>query len=490
MCMKKKETVEKLKCPERKNASLLFFLKGSSAEEILLPEESLRKENPILLTEELVPSYLDSFRNDEGNTPCPEIIGTILDHLDRALQHNTVDFERIYLLSDSFSAGVAEEILRRRSGFFAACLFIKDHSEKSLSLPERPSLPCRICIPEEFPESFQWLFSCRLKFFTSMPVPDKYNIITLDSCGFTAKILPEAGGNLYSLCHKDSSVPLLREPHNVDELFHAPERFGIPILFPPNRIEDGSFLFEGKRYSLPVNQMPQKVHLHGVAVNRPWSLVDWGADFVLLRFIFDKKAPEYSFFPFDCEILRRFELKEYGLCETIQIRNTGEINMPLGLGFHTAFPADETALVRLGGAQMEIEIEKQRFLPTGRTLPWEELDPREEWNPVREAVSFHTDAGLLKGSSKEFHGAELHYTTGTLRYITDEKFQFWYIWNGGGKNNFICLEPVSWMANALNMKLPPALSGVRTLLPGEEITFVNKIEFSPGTVSEKRFPAT
>ena len=45
------------------------------------------------------------------------------------------------------------------------------------------------------------------------------------------------------------------------------------------------------------------------------------------------------------------------------------------------------------------------------------------------------------------------------------------------------------MANALNMKLPPTLSGVRTLLPGEEITFVNKIEFSPGTVSEKRIPA-
>ena len=84
----------------------------------------------------------------------------------------------------------------------------------------------------------------------------------------------------------------------------------------------------------------------------------------------------------------------------------------------------------------------------------------------------------------------MHYATGTLRYVTDEKFQFWYIWNGGGMNNFICLEPVSWMANALNMKLPPALSGVRTLLPGEEITFVNKIEFFPGTVSEKRFPAT
>ena len=497
MCLKKDAiVVENIKKPERqKCVPFLLILQSVFPEQIILPEEWIRKENPVVMSVKLHQEFPDLFREGKsGQYPCPgETVKKILENLDRTLQHNAVvDYERIYLLAGSGCAGLAWEVLRRRSGFFSACLFIKDHPEKSLSLPEQPSspLPCRTCVPEELHSSLQWLFSCRLQFFTSMALPEKYNVITLDSCGFTAKILPEAGGNLFSLRHKESATPLLREPHSENELFHAPERFGIPLLFPPNRIEDGSFLFEGKRYSLPVNQMPQKVHLHGVAVNKSWDLIGHGKEFALLRFVFNKNAPEYPSFPFDCEILRRFELKEYGLCETVRIRNTGENNMPLGLGFHTAFPADETTSARLGGAQQEIEIGKQRFLPTGRTLPWKELDPREEWNPIREAVSFHTDAGLLKRGSKEFHGAELHYATGTLRYVTDEKFQFWYIWNGGGMNNFICLEPVSWMANALNMKLPPALSGVRTLLPGEEITFVNKIEFFPGTVSEKRFPAT
>ncbi|NHN34636.1 hypothetical protein G9U52_33245 [Paenibacillus sp. S3N08] len=33
-----------------------------------------------------------------------------------------------------------------------------------------------------------------------------------------------------------------------------PRNHGIPVLFPPNRYEDGSFSFNGRMYSFPVNE--------------------------------------------------------------------------------------------------------------------------------------------------------------------------------------------------------------------------------------------
>ena len=152
--------------------------------------------------------------------------------------------------------------------------------------------------------------------------------------------------------------------------------------------------------------------------------------------------------------------------------------MPLGLGFHTAFPADD-ATVRIGRADFKFEINQKTFLPTGQCLGWDEFDPGKSFTPFGTVVDFHCKTGKLSSQDgTEFHGAELVYPTGTLRYVTDEKFGFWYTWNAGGLNDFICLEPVSWMSNALNLPLPQKSSGVRKLAPGAEIEFVSLLEFT------------
>ena len=418
-----------------------------------------------------------------GINPTPAPVGELSALLDQVLQCYRIDFERIYLAGDSTSEGISGELMRRKNGLFAAVLLQKDPTGKTPSLPQQPSAQIHYCTQDELVSAVQWLYSIRQRFCTSVPLPEKYGSIMLENDSFTCRILPEGGGNIYSLRHKKSQTLLLREPHREEELFHAPERFGIPVLFPPNRIRDGRFLFEGKSYSLPANQQPQNVHIHGVAVNRKWNLLRKTENTAELLFIFDDNAPEYKSFPFDCRIRRCCELKEYGLCDTVSILNTGNKNMPLGLGFHTAFPA-ENATAQLGCAEKEIEIEKQRFLPTGKLLPWGNIDPGKVFVPDEYALSFHTEAGFIRDDSAGcFHGAKLQYASGTLRYITDEKFKFWYVWNGGGSNRFLCLEPVSWMADALNMKLPPEETGVRVLAPGKELCFVNRIEFTPSATA-------
>lgn len=500
----------------KQNVPLLLILNENKTFHI---PENIEKENPLILSFEFTREELESAGWNWKNyifqkEPIPQV-KAILDLLDSILKNHPVDFERIYLIGDSAGTYLCWELMRRRIGLFAAALLFGGGTDlnfqpnaaaairiyHSVNDPIYPinisrqlylmlmDIYCDVklneseMMPEDMKnscseEGLSWIFGIRQKIFTSMHLPEKIKIIELDSCGFSAKILPAAGGNLFSLRHKKSNTPLLREPHRPEELFHTPERFGIPVLFPPNRIEDGSFFFEGKICHLPINQPVQNLHLHGLAVNKPWQLEKQGENFAELKFVFDEKVPEYEGFPFAFELIHRYELNEKGLIDTLTIRNTGKYTMPLGVGYHTAFPAKKV-MTRIGTKDYEFEIDKLSFLPTGKCLKWQNFDPGTLFDPFGKNVGFHSESGMLgREDGSLFHGAELIYPEGTLRYITDEKFGFWYTWNASGLSDFICLEPVSWMANALNLPIPASRSGVRKLPSGEEISFQNQLEFT------------
>ena len=59
-----------------------------------------------------------------------------------------------------------------------------------------------------------------------------------------------------------------------------------------------------------------------------------------------------------------------------------------------------------------------------------------------------------------------------------QKFGFRYTWNKRGLGDFYPLEPVSWMADALNQPGPPEETGLRIPAPGSEIVFQCELFFS------------
>ena len=301
--------------------------------------------------------------------------------------------------------------------------------------------------------------------------------VILDNHLFQAEIIPEIGGGVISLTHSGNGTRLLREPTNMDELRAFPEQFGIPVLFPPNRIADGRFRFEGREYRLPVNEIAMGNHLHGLAVGAPWKLLNADRNTAELQFTFSARNPEYDGFPFAFALNRRIELTGCGLRDSMTVTNQSKWDMPLGLGYHTSFPAPER--IRLGADDRQIEI-GERYLPTGRLTEWREFDPRGWFDPNGRDAGFHARAGDLKSEDgSSFHGAELLYRSGLLRYVTDRKFSFWYTWNKRGKGDFISLEPVSWMADALNQDAAPEETGVRVLAPGRENVFRCELQFFP-----------
>ena len=68
---------------------------------------------------------------------------------------------------------------------------------------------------------------------------------------YTATIDLSAGANCIRLRNEKYGAALLREPpENPDN----PYLYGMPVLFPVNRISGGRFRFQGREYVFPINE--------------------------------------------------------------------------------------------------------------------------------------------------------------------------------------------------------------------------------------------
>ena len=98
---------------------------------------------------------------------------------------------------------------------------------------------------------------------------------TMMQSGASAAILPSYGFNLFDL-----RLPLAGQVRPVlvaaaDFADHPghPGGNGTPILFPfPNRIRDGRFSFQGRKFQLPATNGPNAIH--GFAMEAAWDVVE------------------------------------------------------------------------------------------------------------------------------------------------------------------------------------------------------------------------
>lgn len=180
-----------------------------------------------------------------------------------------------------------------------------------------------------------------------------------------AEIAPRFGNNCFAFCAPE---PIL-EPISFDQFIKRPTSYGIPLLFPfPNRIRDGKFNFQGVEYKID----PPR---HGFVRDKEWKVVATGAadsEGAWIRSSLD--AADYAEeiltqfpFPFKLEVIYR--LKDKRLEMELNVRNTGEREMPVGFGIHPYFhlPAQNTIQVP---ARKRWELSDS--LPTGKLLKVEE----------------------------------------------------------------------------------------------------------------------
>ena len=153
-------------------------------------------------------------------------------------------------------------------------------------------------------------------------------------CEWRAEIDVLSGANCISLKNERYRASILREPHESGELDN-PYLYGMPILFPVNRIEGGKFEFEGRKYIFPINEPRTGCHLHGELHRMAFEVAEQSDSKIVCRYKAD--SGEYLGFPHAFEITQEYELKGDGFYHTVTVRNLSDENMPVFLGFHTTF---------------------------------------------------------------------------------------------------------------------------------------------------------
>jgi aldose 1-epimerase len=303
--------------------------------------------------------------------------------------------------------------------------------------------------------------------------------VWLKASRYEAVMLPAIGGNLVAFRNTVDGHRYLHEPGPEDwQAFKDRSiQHGIPVLFPPNRYEDGKFRWSGQTYQLPVNEPHTNNHIHGFLYNIPWNLEAYGTTeeeaYVIVSVSIDRHHPVHAHFPHAFTVRLRYGLSVHGLEQQVSVRNEGSDEMPCLLGFHTAVNAPFAEGGSAEDCRLKITIGRRwaldgRMLPTGELLELAgtEREMRDgEIYPFEEAMDNHYTAEPQNGQNR----MELtdRRTGVKLVYETGGSFKQWMIWNNRAAKGFFCPEPQTSLVNAPNVNLPVEKTGLISLQPGE-----------------------
>lgn len=302
----------------------------------------------------------------------------------------------------------------------------------------------------------------------------KNNLVQLKGYGYTAVIDLNHGANCISLRHQSGAI-LLREPHDPDHLDN-PYLYGMPILFPVNRIENGVFFFDGRKYAFPINEPATSCHLHGELHKTAFLLTEQTVSTLKCRYIATKDSP-YLSFPHEFEILMEYALREDGFYHTVTVTNLSQQNMPVFLGFHTTFNTLFASSSRAENMRVFADISEEyarnmdvNYLPTGVKPPFDTTSA---------ALLMGTYCPFAEKASRHYRGCGKMSITdieNRLRvvYENDKKYPFRLIYNGGDAG-YICLEPQTCLANCPNSPFSREEAGFDFLRVGEQKIFHSKI---------------
>ena len=299
-------------------------------------------------------------------------------------------------------------------------------------------------------------------------------IIELHGGGYSARINLTRGANCVSLRNETYGATILREPDYSTGLDN-PYLYGMPVLFPVNRISGGSFEFEGRVYRFPINEPETNCFLHGELHRMPFTAEVLSDNRVTAVYRATKEAP-YLEFPHEFTMEITYELTAEGLEQWVRVTNRSDRNMPLFLGFHTTFrllfletTREEDLRIRVDLSE-EYERNMANYLPTGSC-------------PEPDAVTRR----LAEGNFVPNLPISRHYRRGNsgIMAITDQAaglsvvyencldYGYRLIYSDGAE--YICLEPQTCIANCANSPFPREKAGFLYLKPGRSREFRSRI---------------
>lgn len=278
------------------------------------------------------------------------------------------------------------------------------------------------------------------------------DVIRLEKDGLIVKVSPLGGSILSAEWH---GIPFLQptpSPGLASQVLGAEACF--PLVPFGNRIENNSFRFKGRDYTLAPNTADPLV-LHGDGWLQRWTLEKQTSHYIGLRF--RKDATPTS--PFAYEATESITLADDRLTIALTVVNRAAETLPYGLGFHPYFP--RTPETRLFARAQRCWSERENHLPGIA-------------GPIPQDLDLAADTPLPdRWLNNAFDGWEGHTRiewpeTGlALSLSVDERFDRFVIYSPSPLAGFICFEPMSHHPNGHHLHRD---SGLAPLAPGCAIT--------------------
>ncbi|WP_394831245.1 hypothetical protein LVJ94_32515 [Pendulispora rubella] len=279
----------------------------------------------------------------------------------------------------------------------------------------------------------------------ALPVPTSLESVVLTHADACAYVAPGRGGMVTRFFVGERPVLYLDEATLVDTTKNV--RGGIPVLFPsPGKLADDRFSRGGRT---------GKMGQHGFARNAAWKVAARAEDEVTLRLASSEETR--AVYPWDFVLTYRYVLGPRALRIEQRIETTGDDPMPFGAGFHPYFQVAQSA-------------KGITHVPTKATRAWD--------NAKKELLTLERPLDLT-GTEVDLHlvdhdssRCELDLGDGHIIVVdAPEPFRRWIVWTLGGRD-FVCVEPWTSPANALN-------SGVDLLTAtrGAPLSLVTEIAF-------------
>jgi aldose 1-epimerase len=310
-------------------------------------------------------------------------------------------------------------------------------------------------------------------------------IVLEDGQGGSAEVWPALGFNCltWKAVKQNQTLDLLY----VDPAVFSngrPTRSGVPVLFPfPNRIRDGRFYWQGREFSLPLNDSTQKNAIHGFACRRPWRVVGQGADeqsaWVTGEFKCSLDDPESAkLWPSDHQLRLTIRLGKGSLRIEAEVHNPDTKPLPFGLGYHPYFKLPCVGELPPDDCTVEVPAaeywELKDSLATSNRVP---VDASRNLNRQRRVGDLQLDDVLtgLPARPPRLDGLIERGVVGSgsaaMRLFCSPAFREMVVFNPAHRQAF-CVEPYTCTTDAVNLQETGVDAGWLVLQPGETWTAV------------------
>ena len=232
------------------------------------------------------------------------------------------------------------------------------------------------------------------------------------------------------------------------------------LLIPwPNRIQDGVYEHEGRRYQLDLSEPARGNAIHGLVRWLSWSVSERADNRVVLEHLL-RPGPGY---PFTLELRVEYSLSSDGLTVFTTATNAGAETCPYGAGAHPYLAVDaetvDHAVLRVP-ARSVLEADA-RGIPIGSSpVESSELDFREP-RPVGPTRLDHCFSDLDRDEA-----GRARVVIGETTLWADERYPYLMIFTGDGlpdvQRRSLAVEPMTCAPNAF-----VSGDGLVRLEPGE-----------------------